>query len=178
MKRGSGKTKGSGYERDICKDLTFWINGTKKPLLFWRSISSGGHFTVTKKASMHAGDITVIASPDDIGYKEAIAFINYFTIECKFYKNLQFMLGHTSELENFWNQAITQKEDKKHPLLFLKINRRNQLVGCDDEFAEFLKQHIHQYSSYKFLDKPSLHLFKKDDLLSLEYSLVNKFLSK
>lgn len=176
MKRGGGKGKGSEYERTVCKELTFWINGLKKPLLFWRSISSGGHFTTTGKASLHAGDITVIAAPEDKGCSDALAFINYFTIECKAYKKLNFMLGHTSELQAFWHQATTQKVSEKHALLFLKVNNRNQLVGCDDIFSEFLLKHLSIYCRITFENDVSLNLFKKDDILNLDYSLIREFL--
>jgi len=45
---GSSKSKGSEFERQTCKDLSKWIQGTEKPYLFWREILSGGLATISE----------------------------------------------------------------------------------------------------------------------------------
>ena len=80
----NGKQKGSGFERETCRDLSNWLTfhleGTARDDVFWRSSNSGGRATVRdkvkKKTHGSYGDISAI---DPLGYK----LLNHFILECK-----------------------------------------------------------------------------------------------
>jgi len=44
-----GKTKGTSFERDICKQLSLWWSNGKTDDIFWRTASSGGRATQRSK---------------------------------------------------------------------------------------------------------------------------------
>lgn len=123
MKAGGGKSKGSSFERKMCKALSLWItNGTMDSAL-WRTSLSGGRATVRgarRKTSHHiSGDICAVHSAGE-------SFINMFYIECKFYRAFDWhrlLLDHDGTLATFWKttrkHAVTQK---KLPMLIFKQN--------------------------------------------------------
>jgi hypothetical protein len=118
MKAGSGKAKGSAFEREICTKLSLWVSDCKSIDLFWRSAMSGGRATVRKGAVRQAGDITAVA-PE--GHK----LTDVFYIECKAYKKLSLdcLIKGKGELITFWNIAV--KEAAKYqriPCLIFKQN--------------------------------------------------------
>jgi len=178
MRPGGGKEKGNQYERDVCRDLTKWIHGKDKPLLFWRSTTSGGHWTTTKSAKSQAGDIAVIADPDDEGFDEAIWFLRHFTFECKRTKPVKMQLGHTKEFEKLWQQAVEQARGlNREPLLFVKFDHRKELIGCSVKVANALMPSIDVYAVYAFgKGLETVVLFLKDSLLSLSFSEFQKII--
>ena len=62
--------KGSNFERDICRKLSRWWTGGKRPDVFWRTAGSGARATVRMKknecTALSAGDIGCI---DPVGAK-------------------------------------------------------------------------------------------------------------
>jgi len=125
---GSGKAKGSEYERSICKKLSLWLTNGKKEDCFWRSAMSGGRATVAKKAGRdirQAGDITAVAP-------EGHALTDYYYIECKFYKNLNidsFILDGKGQLAKFWYTTIIEAaKHHRQPILIAKENGRQSIV--------------------------------------------------
>jgi hypothetical protein len=127
MKSGSGKRKGSEYERVIAKFLSKWITGNDKDLLFWRSPSSGSLCTISniKEAS---GDLIAIKP-------EGEWFLNIFNVEIKtgypkadffqFFKDVK-----NDIIKDFWIQC--QKDAKKADktgILIFKKNGLKAIVG-------------------------------------------------
>ncbi len=132
MKSGGGKSKGSQFEREVCKKLSNWISYDLRDDLFWRSAMSGGRATVGMKKgivrSNQAGDITSI---DPLGQK----LIDTFVIECKFYKNIQlhsllFGTPKNNSIFEFW-RVLNEKasELEKDPMLIIKQNGMPTLLG-------------------------------------------------
>lgn len=132
MKSGGGKSKGSQFEREVCKKLSEWISYDQRDDLFWRSAMSGGRATVGMKKgivrSNQAGDITSI---DPLGQK----LIDTFVIECKFYKNIQlhsllFGTPKNNSIFEFW-RVLNEKasELEKDPMLIIKQNGMPTLLG-------------------------------------------------
>jgi hypothetical protein len=121
-RRGSGKNKGSEFERRVCRALSLWISRGRDQDLFWRSTTSGARATSVKdrKLAHVAGDISA--------YKEKgfVLTKDYF-IECKSYTNLQyaqFCAQEQSVLGKFW--AVAQRQAisfNRAPLLIAKQNR-------------------------------------------------------
>ena len=123
MRKGGGKSKGSSFEREICRELSLWVSNGKQEDIFWRSSISGGRSTVAyakgKRFAAQAGDISCV---DPAGF----AFTNRFYIECKFYKDLDYigLITGKGHLIDFWEETKLQaKKYKKLPLLIAKQNR-------------------------------------------------------
>ena len=121
MNPGGGKSKGSAFERTICRSLTQWISGEEKPELFWRTAGSGAAATVDmrkgKKASMH-GDIMSI---DPL----SAWLTDVFYIECKSYKKLDILSLFVKKgtLYQFWQKLDEEsKKAEKIPMLIFKWN--------------------------------------------------------
>ena len=61
-------SKGSAFEREICKKLSMWWTDGKRDDVFWRSSNSGGRATMRAKSGKrthgHCGDIAAV---DPIG---------------------------------------------------------------------------------------------------------------
>ena len=140
-KRGSAsKSKGSSFERKICKELSMWLSNGDRDDLFWRSAMSGGRATVKfrkgGKNQTQAGDISAIDS-----YGERLTSV--FMVECKAYKDLDFIgLFHTersSGLHRFWREAQDAAElAGRHPLLIAKQNLFNAVVVVDGKGSDLL----------------------------------------
>lgn len=79
-----GSHKGSGFEREICKQLSEWwtadLEGAPRQDVFWRSAQSGGRATQRAKSGLRTagsyGDITAV---DPIG----APLLQLFTLELK-----------------------------------------------------------------------------------------------
>ncbi len=125
-----GKSKGSAFEREICKMLNVWLTGKEKPYVFWRSPSSGALATIHVENEDMSGDITGFSEEAKIicsvlnfelktGYKE--------TSIDKFLK-----YNKTDKLKEFWNQCINDCNDKKHPVLIYRKKGLNTPWVCID----------------------------------------------
>lgn len=147
MRAGSGKAKGSSFERVICKDLSLWVSGGARDDLYWRSAMSGGRATVAKKKGKSlahvSGDICAV-HPDG-----AVLTDRYF-VECKHYKDLAyraFLLSGSGAIATFWDKVREQAHSHgKQPLLILKQNQCPTVVlinQCRDEPSSIAELHWH-----------------------------------
>lgn len=122
MRSGGGKSKGSGYERRICKLFSLWLTDGEKEDCLWRSSLSGGRATVAHRKGVtvrQAGDITAVAP-------EGHAFCSKYFVECKHVKNLNleaFFLTDKGLLAKFWKTVL--REARKHHLEPMIIARQN-----------------------------------------------------
>lgn len=128
MKTGSGKQKGSAFERKVCKQLSLWVSHGKKEDLFWRSAMSGGRATVARSRGRdvrQAGDITAVAP-------EGHELTNAAYIECKHYRDLAltaFVLEGRGTLAKFWFRTRDEAlKRQKFPWLVAKQNRLPTLL--------------------------------------------------
>ncbi len=145
----SKSSKGSGFEREICKQLSLWWTCNERDDVFWRTAGSGARATVRKKTNQSTfGQYGDVQATDPIGQN----LLDVCTIELKRgYSN-----HHFSELidrldkaaaqtyEKFIQQAIDDakkastpywmlivKRDRRKPLLFIPyiLNRKLNLAG-------------------------------------------------
>ena len=129
MKKGGGKSKGSAFERKICKMLSLWFTENVRDDIFFRSASSGAmatqRFKKGKTTSGQTGDITSTNS-------EGIEFINKFSIELKSYKDfsLDFLVyKNKSLIHAWWEQCKGDAErESKSPLLIIKKNNKPEII--------------------------------------------------
>ena len=133
MRKGAGKSKGSGFEREVCKLFSLWVTEGSRDDVFWRSAISGGRATVHqakgRNLSHVSGDMCAV-HPD--GYP----FVKKFYVECKFYRNLNleaFLLGEQQGLlSKFWVSTKQQAQSyNKRPLLIARQNRTPTLLITD-----------------------------------------------
>jgi len=129
MKPGSGKSKGSQWERDVCKALSLWISNGERTDLFWRTAISGGRATRRRQkgeqVNVQIGDICAV---DPEGFR----LTNCYYIECKHYRDLQvapFLLTNSGHLARFWDTTCCEA-DRYHrsPMLIAKQNRLPPIV--------------------------------------------------
>jgi hypothetical protein len=138
MKRGYGKQKGSGFERELCVQLSLWITGGTHKDALWRSAMSGGRATVARGAVRQAGDICAVAA-------EGHSLTDRFYIEAKFYRDLAmpaFFLDGTGTLAKFWNKTVTEAAKyKREPLLIAKQNQYPAMAIMDRDALGLLTRH-------------------------------------
>ncbi len=73
-------SKGSQFERHVCKQLSMWWSGGERDDIFWRSSQSGGRATQRAKSGKSTyGSYGDIASVDPVGEP----LLKLFTIELK-----------------------------------------------------------------------------------------------
>jgi hypothetical protein len=139
MRKGGGKSKGSSFERLVCKELSKWVSRGKRQDIFWRSAMSGGRSTVALKTGTklgaQAGDVSSI---DTLGHR----FISEYVIECKHYKDLnwQGMFKGVGALSGFWDRLLVDAAQyEKQPFLIGRQNNWPILVCTTDEGVEALK---------------------------------------
>lgn len=138
MRSGGGKQKGASFERRVCVSLSLWISYDQLEDLFWRSSMSGGRSTVAfskgKRLAAQAGDISSI-------HPMGNAFINKFLVECKAYKDLNFvgLISGKGHLAGFWAEARTQAARyQKLPLMIAKQNQQPIIVCLSREGLDVL----------------------------------------
>jgi hypothetical protein len=152
MKPGMGKSKGSSFERLVCKKLTKWVTGKEDPLIFWRSASSGAHATQKNKAGKESKMYGDIMSIDPAGE----FLTNKFVIECKSYKTYdleKFLFQDKGLIQEWWNQVVgdSLKADKD-PMLIFKKNNSPIIILLYDEYLtdidEFELNIVHHDNIY------------------------------
>lgn len=127
-RKGSGKRKGSAYEREICQELSYWWSHGKDDNIFYRSQSSGGRATSRKKrnkeTSSNHGDITCV---DKAGRR----FIKVVTVEIKrgYSKNTIFdLIDKRTDALQTWEKHILQAMESSSnagSLSWMIISKRN-----------------------------------------------------
>lgn len=123
------KTKGSSFERKLCKQLSRWITHGARDDCLWRSAISGGRATVAKgkgKLIRHqAGDISAV-------HQDGHALTDRFFVEAKHYRKLgitSFLTNRPSLLGKFWSHAKKEAADyQRIPMLIGKENNVPTLV--------------------------------------------------
>ena len=134
------KQKGAEFERAMSTLLSLWVTSGKRRDVFWRTAMSGGRSKAAKLAgragnTAQDGDVCSV-SPEGHDLTEA------FTIECKFYKQIDWaatIYGHDGDFGRFWRQAQRDADNaSKRPLLIVKENRREELVAMSSDTFELL----------------------------------------
>jgi len=161
-------SKGGEFEREICKYLSKWIQGTEKPYIFWRGRGSGGVFTLDDGSGEDfAGDIYLVR--DDGRF-----FADAFSVECKngYPKtSIDFHLKYNKSdgIREFWEQCCeaAEKTNRSPLLIYRKKGIKPIYVGIDEytfkKFKGFLKTQRFIHLSYPDSVIPDLYLFGQSD---------------
>ena len=155
-RRGAPKGKGSGFERDTCKQLSiWWTNGDDDA--FWRSSNSGGRATVRgrkgKRTASHYGDITNTDSRGapllDLwalelkrGYKQAILhdlLDRPSNINDTIWESWIKQAKASSELSGSYSWAIIAKRDRRETIIVMEedVAEELSLFGIGAPSARF-----------------------------------------
>lgn len=167
MKKGGGKGKGGGFERDIAKKISLWWSNNESKDLCWRSASSGGRATQSKtKNKAYHGDLTAI---DD----SIKLLFNRFSFELKFYKNfcIEDIIHHGIDnvVLKWWKQCLRSAGlSKRQPILIIKRNNRKELLLFSKEIYYII------CDNYSLFKKPPRCLFIGDKIGIVE---LDEFLS-
>lgn len=167
MKKGSGKRKGSKFERDICKKLSLWWTFGKRDDVFFRTASSGGRATQrSKKNKTTFGQYGDIQAADPIGQ----SLIDLCTIECKdgyagdsIADLLDKEPRHRPKYEEFIKQAKQSSKQSKTACYWLLIARRRgrQIMvympaTLEEEISSLCDQHWNTFMCIRIFKK--LHI--------------------
>lgn len=128
MRAGGAHSKGTRFEREVCKALSLWISQGTREDVFWRSAMSGGRATVRAKMGIQlraqAGDISPISALGEV-------LLDRFVLECKAYKDLDVLQGIVKDngiLHGFW---------KTHRLLGTAFSRIPMLIARQNMMPTF-----------------------------------------
>ena len=170
----SGKGKGSGFERDICRQLSLWWSDGKDDDIFWRTASSGGRATQRnkkgKKTFGQAGDVQAtnpIGQPlidvCAIELKRGYSKTSVFDIVDKPTKAKEQMY------EAFFRQAIQShksagsyswmlitRRDRREAVVFIPLNLYKELKLAKDTVILFFPPYTKM--TYKIKGLPLLQI--------------------
>ena len=142
MKKGGGKAKGSGFEREISRYLTEWLTGQRKKYYFSRSPGSGALATMVAANDDISSDIIALQP-------EAKIICDNFSVECKngyaeasLDKHLKDNKNNT--IEDFWIQVNRDAaKGNKNPMLIFKKKGNNIIwLGIGSSAYDKLKEYL------------------------------------
>lgn len=125
----NGKQKGASFEREVCRDLSRFVDPDGTDTLFWRSSMSGGRGTLHRRKGVRnttqLGDVTCV-------HESGHWLTQLFYLELKFYRDLDLansLVNGRGKLASFWRETAERAaEAEREPLLIAKQNRFETLV--------------------------------------------------
>ena len=160
----NGKSKGSEFERNICKQLSLWVSKGACIDLYWRSAMSGGRATVKKGLVRQAGDITAVAP-------EGHVLTNAFYLELKHLKDISLdnLLTGKGALINIWHKTVL--EAAKYDRIPVLIFRQNRWPICFvTTYKGVQKLGAHKVVCIKSI-ATGMQVIKFDHLIAEEFKL-------
>lgn len=143
-----GGSKGSGFEREIAKQLGLWWTHGERDDIFWRTSQSGGRATVRRqKGKSTANQDGDLCATDPIGQP----LINKTTIELKVGYNgwtikelIDSKRKCLTTLEQFFSQASREAENQEKDCWWLitRQDRRNTIIFMNHKFWKWLKPRV------------------------------------
>lgn len=158
MKRGGGSSKGSSFEREICKLLSLWWTSGERDDIFWRTAGSGGRATNRMKRGMSTsgayGDLTFV---DPIGAD----LLKLFCFELKRGYGQWCVLdlidkkpgSRASTAELFWQQATKSCEDARacYPVVIFRRDQKVSVVMSSRALLSNAARYVGPYRGPKVL---------------------------
>lgn len=131
-----GKGKGSQFERDVCRQLSYWWSRVGDDDLFWRTQSSGARATQRKKRGKRTrgqyGDICAVDSRGRYLTKACIVSLKrgYPRVTLSDLIDISWERKNQGELASWIKECITHMYDARTPgwLLVMKRNNREPIV--------------------------------------------------
>jgi len=172
-------SKGSNFEREICKKLSLWAAEGKRDDIFWRTSQSGGRATQRRKFGIDTvnscGDISLL----DNHFKLGKILMDKILIELKRgYSSmdvLDLLDKSANKLVLSWYSKARREADesgRKYVWIIFRRNRRNSVILVEKKFyLEVMGKSLIEKIVFN-----DFYFFRFDDLLS-KYKLkewVNK----
>lgn len=133
-KKGRGQSKGSSFERLICKQLSLWWTDNERDDIFWRTAGSGARATTRARKGKDStagayGDLTFL---DTIG--KPLLDLVCFELKRGYKWDLLDLLDKRagtkiSMIESFWQQAQDSSNQAKVPYSAV-IFKRDSRQAC------------------------------------------------
>ena len=142
----NSKSKGSSFERIICKKLSVWWTNGERDDIFWRSAGSGAMATNAHRSGSFRANME-----GDISYSDAIGkpLMDLFCIELKNgyadWSALDLLESNqkVTRFEEFWNQACESAlHSNALPMLIYHKDRKNTMVAINLEANTLLKKQV------------------------------------
>ena len=161
-------SKGGEFERQICKYLSKWIQGTEKPYIFWRGRGSGAMFTLDEDTGKDfSGDIYVVR-------REGLFFSDKFSLECKNGypgNSVDYHLKYNKSdgIKEFWEQCCNDANaSNRSPMLIYRKKGIRPIFACiDDYMYGILKKRLDGlrfiHLSYPDTELPDMYMFGLDE---------------
>jgi hypothetical protein len=171
MLPGRGKGKGSGWERDVGKQLSLWLTNSARPDIFSRNVLSGGAFTVAAKAGKLSSRM-----PGDLmaAHPLAFQFLSQYLIECKHLASLgleNYLFDTSGKAQMTGIVALATKQAIQAELEYMiiaKQNHREPLVLV----AGYIGQRMllaHGRSSSRTIITPNHHYLHKQRIFLMRF---------
>lgn len=126
------KTKGSGWEREICKILSDSMGGS-----FIRTPHSGAFVGKSNSSRLsYLSKTQISASKSDIIPPDEYHHMN---IEAKFYKDISFngiMRGNCKQLDSWIEQVLAVATDESKDFLIFKINNASSFFCFPEDYVK------------------------------------------
>jgi hypothetical protein len=164
--------KGGGWERDVCKYLSKWIQGTEQPYIFWRGRGSGAMFTNSNcmVGEAFSGDVYCVKP-------EGAFLTDRFSIECKSgypKASLDKHLKYNKDdcILKFWTQCYEDalKSNKLPMLIYKKKGMPVPWIGINNVSYETVASKLVNCRIVKLIweinDCPSVNLIGMDDFFN------------
>ena len=121
----NGKSKGSGFEREISRKLTQWLTGQEKELAFWRAPGSGSVGTANPGTKELSGDIMAL-NPNAAKITDILSFELKTGYEGASF-DLHLKCNKNEPLKAFWEQSVkdAKRADKEPVVIFRKKRMPN-----------------------------------------------------
>jgi len=172
-KKGRGMSKGSSFEREICKKLSLWWSGGKRDDIFWRTSGSGARAKTRSKSGKNTfGQYGDIQATDPIGQP----FLDKVSIEVKRGYSESTLSDFLERKETakkcqyieFIEQAIMDsqiKDDGKEWILIVKRDRREPILFTSYSFyrLSYVKSYRNP-NNKKRITLPNNHITLKCDI--------------
>ena len=152
MRKGGCKEKGNQFEREMLKELSFWLSDGERKDLLRRSMLSGGRTT----KSLKEGELEYLEQAGDgalAAYHPRVAsFLNIFLLEFKFYKDLrmdQFFWGSFAKEKSivpFWRKLCKDAlRIGRKPFLIAKQNAKSEVLVLNTDALYYFDKQLYYF---------------------------------
>lgn len=175
MRKGGGSSKGSSFERDICKQLSRWWTEEARDDVFWRTAGSGGRATNRAKTGQQtAGAYGDISFTDPIGAD----LLKICCFELKRGYGQWCVLDLIDRKPDakpctpvlFWRQAVKSAADAnvRHPIVIFRRDQKQTAVMVGGDFMLAIFPYVGAYKGRKLLfeiDQTAVFILPFDEFL-------------
>lgn len=141
MKKGAGSSKGSAFERELCKRFSLWVSKGKRDDLYWRTAGSGARATTRGKRNLttenSCGDMMCL-SPEGKWLTDCFSF--EFKRGYNTWNISEFLMCEENGLVKVWEKLNKEASTQdKIPILIFKQDRKDSFLFSFPSFFDKYK---------------------------------------